>query len=213
MQATGDISVGDINTQGFEASGAIAISTTQGTIQAGQLLSASGGGEGGNIRLTGSRGISVGEVQTTGRTQGGAIEIISDRGTLTLGGGVNSTSSLGTGGPIALNAAQGNLTTSGDIRSSGLEQGGNITLEATLGAIDTTAGSVSSFSANGVGGDIALTALTEIVTQNLDSYGFTQGGNITLQTQEGFIDTTAGFLSSYSEGGLQERYGWMHFCR
>lgn len=202
LQATGDITVGDINTQGFEASGAIAISTTQGKIQAGQLLSASGGGEGGNIRLTGSRGVSVGDVQTTGRTQGGAIEIISDRGTLTLGGGVNSTSSLGTGGPIVLNAAQGNLTTSGDIRSSGLEQGGNITLEAALGAIDTTTGSVSSFSANGVGGDIALTALTEIVTQNLDSYGFTQGGNITLQTQEGFIDTTAGFLSSYSEGGF-----------
>ncbi|NES95710.1 MAG: CHAT domain-containing protein [Desertifilum sp. SIO1I2] len=202
LQATGDISVGDINTQGFETSGAIAISTTQGTIQAGQLLSASDGGEGGNIRLTGSRGVSVGDVQTTGRTHGGSIEIISDRGSLTLGGGVNSTSSLGTGGQIALNAAQGNLTISGDIRSSGLEQGGNITLEAVSGAINTTAGSVSSFSANGVGGDIALNALTEIMTGHLDSYGFTQGGNITLQTQEGFIDTSTGFLSSYSEGGF-----------
>lgn len=202
LQASEDITVGDINTQGYEASGTVALTSTTGKIQVGQIVSHSDGGNGGSIRLQGNAGVTVGEIQAEGGRRGGDIQVVSEAGTITLQGSLASASNLGTGGNIEINAAQGDITTTGEISSSGLEQGGSIVINAPTGEINTIAGRLSSLSVNQAGGDVTLTALEDITTGSIDSYGFTRGGNIRLESTQGVINTTEGFLSSYSEGGL-----------
>ncbi|MEG4457929.1 two-partner secretion domain-containing protein, partial [Microcoleus sp. N9_A1] len=132
--------------------GAIAISTANGNITNGDLITGSSGvGNGGNITLS-----------VTGVT--GAIN--------TTAGLVDATSSSGNGGAIAFLTGGGNITSGAtNSFSSGTGTGGNITLSVTggTGAINTTGGNVYSSSISGNGGPIALTAPGGITTGFLES--------------------------------------------
>jgi len=131
-------------------------------------------------------------------TAGGAISI--GGSTIdTTGSVLSSLSTVGQGGEIRLDGV-GNVAT-GDISSSGVLGGGSINISSVQGAVDTTAGSLESFS-DGAGGVIALEAAGNIATGLIRSrsFGAASGGSIRLNSG-GAIDTTGGVLESSSSSG------------
>jgi filamentous hemagglutinin family protein len=121
---------------------------------------------------------------------------------LNSGGNINTLQTLNAfgsnGGGIAL-SANGNITTNGLVAFGYSGNGGNITLTSTNGTIDTTAGSLLSTGNNG--GEIILSAYRDIVTNSLQSQGYSgTSGNITLTSTTGAITTTEG-LSAQNFGG------------
>ncbi|EDX71351.1 hypothetical protein MC7420_1565 [Coleofasciculus chthonoplastes PCC 7420] len=88
-----------------------------------------------------------------------------------------------------------NVNARGDITSQDIvNPSGSITLTSTNGSIDTTQGTLRTFSF-GVGGAIALSAQGNITLGNLDARGVNGGGNITL-TSQGRIAAANGFIRS-----------------
>src|SRR4028119_2291443 len=180
--------------------GAITLSTADGKIITGLLNSSSSSSSpdasGGNIKLS-----------VTGGT--GAID--------TTAGAVATSSQSGNGGAITFLTADGDIRTNDLFASSnGTGTGGNIKLSVTggIGVIDTTNGSLTSYSAGGKGGAIELSTVGgNIRTSKLNSFSFaesytdggTDGGNIKVSVTggTGAIDTTAdkGSLNSYSYTG------------
>ncbi|WP_232731588.1 hypothetical protein, partial [Kamptonema formosum] len=74
---------------------------------------------------------------------------------------------------------------------------------SSAGGIDTTGGRVSSFSGEGNGGAVTLTASGDLKTDLILSFskGTGTGGNIALNSRAGGIDTANSRLSSYSSQG------------
>ncbi|NET27713.1 CHAT domain-containing protein, partial [Okeania sp. SIO1I7] len=138
--------------------------------------------------------------------RGGNITLESTDGNIdTTNGedGISSFSELGNAGDVTI-TSNGNLTT-GDIdsRSDANGQGGKITLESLTGNVDTAGGELSSFSELGDAGDVTITSNGDLSTGNIDSRSDAngQGGNITLESTNGNIETTNGELSSFSRSG------------
>ncbi len=177
--------------------------------------------DGGNITLTsGDADIKINgglNASSTGSGTGGAIqlEVSSGLGAINIsssGVRVASTSESGDGGNITFNTAGGNISTL-DVDSSVNGEGtaGNIDFNISAnsegtGAIDTSSGTLDASSAEGEGGEIALTtAEGNIDTADVNSFsnGDENGGEIKLNISGGLgsIDTTNGTLNSTSEGG------------
>jgi len=189
-------STNDINTTGGNIAsssnngGAITLSTAGGNIRTG-FLDSTANVTGGNITLS---------------VTGGTGFIDTSAGTV----GLSSGSINGTGGVISLSTTGGNITTK-DINSGSSFTGnaGNIILSITggNGAINTTLGSLQSYSSSGNAGAISLstTGGGNISTKNMDSRSIVTGtgGNINLSVTggTGFINTSAGLTSSYSSSG------------
>jgi hypothetical protein len=104
--------------------------------------------------------------------------------------------------PVMILPWGGDRTRDG-IRSTGLTQGGDITLTSTAGAIDTTDGELNSYSDNGDAGSVNLTAANDIQTNSIQSYSGGNGvaGSIFIESTNGEIDTSLGQLNSTSEAG------------
>ncbi|WP_325315550.1 two-partner secretion domain-containing protein [Microcoleus sp. PH2017_28_MFU_U_A] len=110
--------------------------------------------------------------------------------------------------------ALGNIITT-DINTKwfgalGRGNSGNITITSTAGGINTTAGTLSSYSYNGNAGNITLNAQQNIVTASLESAldqyvtGYVKtgnSGNISITSTGGSIDTSAGGLDSRANNG------------
>ncbi|MCC3530963.1 MAG: filamentous hemagglutinin N-terminal domain-containing protein [Microcoleus sp. PH2017_21_RUC_O_A] len=110
--------------------------------------------------------------------------------------------------------ALGNIITT-DINTKwfgalGRGNSGNISITSTAGGINTTAGTLSSYSYNGNAGNITLNAQQNIVTASLESAldqyvtGYVKtgnSGNISITSTGGSIDTSAGGLDSRANNG------------
>jgi CHAT domain-containing protein len=115
----------------------------------------------------------------------------------TTAGTLDSSSNSGDGGAIALRAAT-NIQT-GQINSSGtnnageirLESGGNITTLGILNSLGDTGGNIT------LNAERNITTLTNILSSGVNG----NGGDITLSSRNGAINTTAGSLNSSSGNG------------
>lgn len=118
---------------------------------------------------------------------------------------LKSNSESTTGGDISL-AADGNIQT-GDINAStmGNDRGGNITINSG-GEVDATAGEIFSASFDGDGGNVSITSNGNIKTGYIDSRsdGSGNGGNITLESTGGNVDTSSEELASFSVEEMEE---------
>jgi hypothetical protein len=141
-------------------------------------------------------------------------------GGVTVGGVTDHLTGISTiaGGDIKIGAV-GDITVTENISTAiedpkSTENSGNITLSTTSGAIDTTEALLSSTTTKGdSSGNIALTADGAIATGTIVSRsGFDQpaetipgsqgnGGDITLESNNSTIDSSAGILDSRSSGG------------
>jgi hypothetical protein len=76
-------------------------------------------------------------------------------------------------------------------------------VSSSAGAIDTASADLLSLSWEGNGGSVTLSAFGNVKTGNIQSYseGAGSGGNITINSSAGAIDTAGGDLFSYSWEG------------
>ncbi|NEO19421.1 filamentous hemagglutinin N-terminal domain-containing protein [Moorena sp. SIO4A5] len=163
----------------------------------------------GDILLRGiSRGTGTNNYGIWLGAAGGGVVRTTGTGNITLEGiirGIGNNSEgifFGNGGAIeAIGKRSLILNALGDINTKDISNpSGSITLTSTNGSIDTTAGIISTFSF-GSGGDITLSADGDLNLGPIDSRGRNvAGGDITLTSTNGSIDTTAGSLSTYSFG-------------
>ena len=200
-----------VETEGGGKAGIINIETENLTIAENTTISAvtSDRGDGGSININSSESFQLeGQIitETTGAGDGGKITI--NTGELSAENSTISARSTSTGNAGAIEiTAQENITT-GIIQSSASElseseataDGGDITLTSEQGEINATQ-PIQSFSEKGNAGDVTLTAKTDVTTNTISSHGEQQGGEITIITETGNIDTSNGFLANYSGEG------------
>lgn len=127
----------------------------------------------GDITLLANQTITTGSITNPG----GRITITSNSGNIdTSAGTLNTSSTNGNGGAIALSAS-GNVAT-GNILSNGAAQGGDISLTSRSGAVSS--GNLNALGVN-QGGSIRVSARTQITTGILDSSASSgNGGNVFL---------------------------------
>ncbi len=202
LSAEGDISIsGDIaSTVVGGEGGNISLTSNGGDIDAGQntLNSSSESGRGGNLSLRATGNIRTNNLDASS-TDGQGGNIIVE----TTGGGIesvslNATSTSGEGGEVSL-AAVADINAE-NIDSSGSLGGGNIQISSSRGAI-ATSGNIDTSSQEGVGGEVNLTAVGEVVTGEITTAGLQDGGNITLTSETADVDTTGSNLDVSSATG------------
>jgi CHAT domain-containing protein len=207
LSANQNITTQEIRSEGAQRGGSITLNSATGTIDSsnGGLNSYSSTGTAGDVNLTAPGDVTTSTIRSEGYTKGGNINITSDSGAIATDGSLNSFSETGTAGTVNLSANQ-NITTNG-IRSEGAQQGGNITLESTTGGVDASGGNLDSYSSDGNAGQITITAEGDIKTGfirsfTLDDASTSLGGEISLISRSGAIDTTVGDLSGEAEIAL-----------
>ncbi|MCT7966598.1 CHAT domain-containing protein, partial [Laspinema sp. D1] len=137
-------------------------------------------------------------IRSEGYTQGGNITVNSTTGAIAAPGSLDSFSETGNAGTLSL-SANTDITTNG-IRSEGAQQGGSIAITSTTGAINASGGGLNSYSSGGTAGNVNLTAPGNITTSAIRSEGYTEGGDITINSNTGAI-ATEGSLNSFSQTG------------
>jgi filamentous hemagglutinin family protein len=157
------------------------------------------GGEGGNIDITTTGLLNIKGIFSRG-LNGDPIQGVNSSNTtndfLSIASEANSK-----GGDITINAAGGIKTAAGIVSNSRISgNGGNITLNGGNGAITIAAGTVDSSSKSGSGGNIKLDAAGNINVGSIFSFssGTGRGGDITLISQGGTINTVKGILNASS---------------
>ncbi|HIK10577.1 MAG TPA: filamentous hemagglutinin N-terminal domain-containing protein, partial [Oscillatoriaceae cyanobacterium M33_DOE_052] len=222
FNAPGNIHLGDINSSGSNMGGNINITSGGDIIHLGKLESFSSGGNAGAVTFNAPGNIYLGDINSSGSSTGGNINITSTSGDI-RSGKLESDSSSGNAGSVTFNAVGSIIT--GDISSAGNNQGGTVTIDTfgTLitgginssgasagsdinltsinGGITIRNGTLNSSSANGSGGHINLIADTGIITGSVNSTAYSQGGNITLTTTNGDIDTSSGTVNANASNG------------
>ncbi|MEB3338769.1 MAG: CHAT domain-containing protein [Leptolyngbyaceae bacterium] len=191
LTAAGDITLGGMIAISDTLSGDVNVTSTNGSIN---ITAASGVptlgilssslGTAGNVTLTSPKGsIDAFLINAQGIIQGGSIQA-------TTGGDFQALSSISAIGSSVL------FPTFVDVTSSLATSSNGITINANGGEINV--GSISTVN----GGEIELNALGNITTSSLTaSSSVNAGGNITLKSTGGSIDTTAGLLNSSSNAG------------
>ena len=148
--------------------------------------------------------IQVGQINTSSSIANGGDVVIDSRGGIVLTGNVNSqsTGAASNSGGVTLLANEDITTTNIQSDSSFLD-GGQISLTSRHGAIDTSAGSLTSFagSPGRSGGQISLSAESDITVGNINSSGgnLGGGGDITL-VSNGRVSATNSLIQSSTFG-------------
>ncbi len=200
------ITTGDIQSfSEFSNSGEISLTSTNGRIDttAGELDASSTGGTGGDITFVAHEYITTGNINSSSRfSNSGEISLTSTNGRIdSTTGWLDSSSTEGNGGNIFL-SANGTINTADIFSSSFSSNSGQIRLTSHSDAIDTSAGFIASASTDGKGGDVTFIAQENITTGTIQSFSrFSNSGEISLTSNNGKIDTSAGFISSTSTDG------------
>ncbi|MEH2296326.1 two-partner secretion domain-containing protein [Nostoc sp.] len=221
--ASGDVSTQNISTNG----GAIAINSAGAIETNGQdLVTINGANNGGDISLKATNGnittnslFSYSRSDSGNTANGGNISLETANGSITSAGfysysysySYSKSGSTENGGAISLKAANGITTghfdSSSDSRFGSAVNGGVINLESNNGNItigDLFSYSYSPVDSAGKGGAIAFTANGNITTggMNSEAGGTGNGGDITLRSLAGAIDTTKKAITSQIRQGL-----------
>jgi len=173
------------------------------------VASVNSSGNGGRITVLAQDDITLqaGGISTIGiGGSGGNVRLSSQLGNITLNGGVTTNGSAtafspANAGSIEINARQdvtlGNLAAIAGVSG----QGGSVDIVSREGAVQVQ--NVRTTGTVGNGGDITVFALTDITTQNLNASvaGSATGGNIALNSTDGFADTSTGTIDTSSNGG------------
>jgi len=182
--------------------GDIRLTSRNGAINtAGVLSSISFNGTSGNIILTANGSITTTQRLSSVSTDGTSGNItLTANGSITAAQNLSSLSINGTGGKITL-TANGNITTGSVISASPSGNSGDIYFNSENGAVNTIAGILNSNSF-GKSGSITLIAATDLITGDINSTSIVgNGGNISLRSNQGLINTTLGSINSPSTLG------------
>ncbi len=186
---TGKLEASALNTTKPTTGGDINITSQQGEITATQAIETfSKAGRAGSVNIDGAGHVEVNTIQSEGTQRGGHITIRSNsENSINVLDDLNTFSTQGTAGNITL-TSPGTITIRG-IRSDGMQQGGEITVKSEIGSINATEGDIDSFSEQGIGGDVELNASESVNIANVSSYGMTESGDLTIQSQQAQVNT------------------------
>ena len=206
LEAGKDIIIDDIQTFGSKGSGNISLKAggtinlalvdntnpdfkSRGTIIAcaSSKDDCSGGqGKGGNVTVQASGDILTGQIETKGSLGGGDILVIG-KGDISISESIDSSSSgSGDGGTISITSNGGSIDTTAPIN--------------VVPPLEPSEGIVNSSSVGGKGGDIIFKAANNITVGGIDTSALKDGGNISLTSTSGKIDTSKDPVSSSSKG-------------
>jgi filamentous hemagglutinin family protein len=210
LTAQNNITTGglDSNSNGAGNGGNITLLSTGGSINTskGALNSTSNTGNGGAISLIANGKITTGGIdsQASGSGDGGEITLTSNNGAIDTTKGTvtsqirNNSGGTGKAGAIVFKS-KGDIETAELDSSAESGNGSLIHLTSINGNIDTTRGTLFSDSRSGNGGEIRLEAFKSKITTgdiNSEVSGSGKGGDITLTSYNGAIDTTNGTVTS-----------------
>ena len=208
---TGDIqgSAGNGNGDG----GFISLTSSGGSVTTGELSTSSAQQSAGNVTVNANGSISTQSILSSGGVRGGDVSLNSTQGSISTNGGtldtlsdngnagsvtvaasgsvatgnITSRSQTGTGGEVRVTSTNGNITT-GDIETftNANGDGGSITLESNIAADSSiTIGNLRTESGSGTGGDIALTAFTNVTANDITTFSSLDSGDIDVQIIDG----------------------------
>ncbi|NET44683.1 CHAT domain-containing protein [Okeania sp. SIO2B3] len=144
-------------------------------------------GTAGNVNIQAEGSVNLENILSQGRERGGDITIDTrSENSMDVQGELNTFSTDGIGGDVTL-TSRGNISING-IRSEGIQQGGDITLESEIGEISAT-GDITSFSEEGRGGSIEIDAPESVNLENVLSFGATESGDLRIQSQIATVNT------------------------
>ncbi|NEN89014.1 MAG: CHAT domain-containing protein [Okeania sp. SIO3H1] len=144
-------------------------------------------GTAGNVNIQAEGSVNLENIRSQGRERGGDITIDTrSENSMDVQGELNTFSTDGIGGDVTL-TSRGNISING-IRSEGIQQGGDITLESEIGEISAT-GDITSFSEEGRGGSIEIDAPESVNLENVLSFGATESGDLRIQSQIATVNT------------------------
>ncbi|WP_199246369.1 CHAT domain-containing protein [[Phormidium] sp. ETS-05] len=201
LQSSGDITTASIRSDGQQQGGSIGITSNGGAIDTtrGDLSSYSDSGKAGNVILNAGGGnVTTGNIDSKSPQLGGKITIASAGDLNTSLGDLLSYSTAGIAGDITLKAA-GCITT-GDIRTDGATQAGSLSITSCNCSIDTSLGTLTTYSPNGTAGDVTLDAVGSVTTGDITSYGNFASGNVNIQSESGTIQTN--HIQTISPNGI-----------
>ncbi|HIK11014.1 MAG TPA: CHAT domain-containing protein [Oscillatoriaceae cyanobacterium M33_DOE_052] len=190
LESAGNIATASIRSDGQQTGGIISITSNGGAIDTtgGDLSSYSDSGTAGNVILNAGGGnVTTGNIDSKSPQLGGKINITSAGDLDTSLGDLLSFSTAGTAGDITLYAA--GCVTTGDIRTDGAQIAGTLSITSCSCGIDTSLGTLTTYSTNGTAGDVILDALNGVTTGDITSYGNTASGNVNIQSDSGNIST------------------------
>ena len=124
---------------------------------------------------------------TTGNiiNPGREITLTTNNGSIDTSGGTLDTRSTSNGGAIALTATNGNITTS-NLNSSGATNGGDIKITA---ATQITTGEINTNGGSGKGGNVTLGPEGDIQVTSINAQGGTEGGTVDITTDRWYRAT------------------------
>ncbi len=196
LSAKGDILTSYISTSSHGIGGNVSLVTTGGKINTinddgGYISTYGANGNGGSVTLTADGDITTSYIHAESYSaggKGGNIKLISLSGGIdTNGGSIFSYANDGNAGIVTLTANKdikvGDILTNSNAGGDLVGNGGKVTLTATSGNIE--AGSITTSSQNGAGGNIKVEAggdiLTGAIASNV-SAGSGNGGNVAIAT-------------------------------
>ena len=185
---TGKLEASALNESQPTTGGDVNIISQQGEINATQAIETfSAQGTAGSVNIMAEASVNIENILSQGTERGGDIIIDSrSENSINAQGALNTFSTAGTAGNVTL-TSPGSITING-IRSDGMQQGGTITVESEIGEINSTA-DIESFSDQGIGGNVTLTAPESVNLANVSSFGATESGDLIIQSRTATVNT------------------------
>nr|WP_293120301.1 CHAT domain-containing protein [Okeania sp. SIO1I7] len=185
---TGKLEASALNESKPTTGGDVNITSEQGEINATQAIETfSQKGTAGNVNITAEGHIHTETILSQGMEQGGHITINSySENSIDAAGALNTYSDEGIAGDVTL-TSPGSINIS-SIRSEGIEQGGNITVNSEKGEIYST-GNIDSYSDKGKGGNVEVNAPKSVTLANVSSFGMTESGDLKIQSSQAQVNT------------------------
>lgn len=197
VESAGDVQAGSIRAAGItqnagtgtttvsgalDTDGAAGINLTGATFSLSGLVSAAGA-----VNIEATNNITASNI-----TASGGIALSSSAGNIdTSTGTLNSSSATGAGGNISVTSETGAVIT-GDVRSSGVSGGGNITISA---ADSITAGRIDSSATSGDGGDVSLDPQGDIQIAIINARGGAEGAGRNVEIATEILFRATGFFT------------------
>ncbi len=126
----------------------------------------------GSISISAQQAVSLGNLAAIAGIggQGGSVTVVSQEGAVQIQD-IQAGSTDGDGGEITVFALEDIITQTLNTAVVGSGTGGNIILNSTNGAIDTSAGALNSSSSGGRGGNVSINAATNILSGSVTTDG------------------------------------------
>ena len=215
LTANGHITTGEIISQsgyqdinfdtfGQGNSGNITLTSQQGAINTGEIISKTNEGNTGSVNITADQNIIInGSISTNPQAgQSGSIKIDSNSGNITVQSKISTEGNQSQAGSLTIKAAQDINLAEINLRNTGDQNSGNLTLESQTGKVNINSDINLSTSGGGNAGRVNITADQDIILNGLNTNSTVGwGGNVNLLSQKGNVNIQSDINTSSTNFG------------